>query len=149
MSTDVSVPNRNVNLLYPPFNMLVQKALAACVAAGYKVSIFEAWRSPERQDYLYAQGRTRPGEIVTQAKAWQSFHQYGVACDIAFLPAAGQWSWSGPWDAVADIFLKHSVQHPIKSDTPHFEFLHGLQIGAAAATVRNSSILNLWATLGG
>lgn len=44
--------------------------------------VTEGYRSGARQDQLYAQGRTRPGEIVTNAKAGQSAHNYGLAVDI-------------------------------------------------------------------
>jgi peptidoglycan L-alanyl-D-glutamate endopeptidase CwlK len=45
------------------------------------------------QNALYAQGRTTPGKIVTNAKGGQSFHNYGVAFD--FVPIVGgkaQWN---------------------------------------------------------
>jgi peptidoglycan L-alanyl-D-glutamate endopeptidase CwlK len=47
---------------------------------GYDMAILEGYRSPERQDALAAQGSS-----VTNAKAFQSWHQYGLAADCAFL----------------------------------------------------------------
>ena len=47
---------------------------------GYDMAILEGYRSPERQDALAAQGSN-----VTNAKAFQSWHQYGLAADCAFL----------------------------------------------------------------
>ena len=47
---------------------------------GYDMAILEGYRSPERQDMLAAQGSS-----VTNAKAFQSYHQYGLAADCAFL----------------------------------------------------------------
>jgi peptidoglycan L-alanyl-D-glutamate endopeptidase CwlK len=44
-----------------------------------------ALRSPKEQDLLYAQGRTLPGKIITWAKGWQSYHQYGLAIDLVLL----------------------------------------------------------------
>jgi peptidoglycan L-alanyl-D-glutamate endopeptidase CwlK len=41
----------------------------------------------ESQKALYAQGRTTKGNIVTNAKAGQSFHNYRVAFD--FVPIVG------------------------------------------------------------
>lgn len=38
-------------------------------------------RSMEEQAMLYAQGRSRPGKIITQAKPGQSYHNYGLAFD--------------------------------------------------------------------
>lgn len=53
----------------------------ACARRGVEVLVYCTLRSPEEQDALYAQGRTKPGEIVTRARAWQSWHQYGRAAD--------------------------------------------------------------------
>lgn len=50
---------------------LANQALAG---TGVRLEIIEGYRSPERQDELYALKRTR-------AKAWQSWHQYGLAFD--------------------------------------------------------------------
>ncbi|MGE5451252.1 MAG: M15 family metallopeptidase [Acidobacteriota bacterium] len=49
---------------------------------GYDMALLEGYRSPERQDMLAAKGGH-----VTQAKAWQSYHQYGLAADCAFIRA--------------------------------------------------------------
>lgn len=47
---------------------------------GYDMALLEGYRSPERQNMLAAKG-----SHVTQAKAWQSYHQYGLAADCAFV----------------------------------------------------------------
>jgi hypothetical protein len=39
-------------------------------------------RSFAEQDALYAQGRTKPGKIVTKARGGFSNHNFGVAFDI-------------------------------------------------------------------
>ncbi|AEW85892.1 peptidase M15B and M15C DD-carboxypeptidase VanY/endolysin [Flavobacterium columnare ATCC 49512] len=43
------------------------------------------YRSIDEQNDLYAQGRTKPGKIVTNAKGGQSMHNYGLAFDIVLL----------------------------------------------------------------
>ncbi len=47
---------------------------------GYDMAILEGYRSPERQNKLAAMGSN-----VTNAAAFQSWHQYGLAADCAFL----------------------------------------------------------------
>ena len=47
---------------------------------GYDMALLEGYRSPERQNTLAALG---PG--VTNAAAFQSWHQYGLAADCAFV----------------------------------------------------------------
>ncbi|MDR7049123.1 peptidoglycan L-alanyl-D-glutamate endopeptidase CwlK [Duganella sp. 3397] len=47
---------------------------------GYDMAILEGYRSPERQNMLAGMGTN-----VTNAAAFQSWHQYGLAADCAFL----------------------------------------------------------------
>lgn len=47
---------------------------------GYTVQVVETTRSQERQDALYAQGRTTPGEVVTWTR--NSKHLGGNAADV-------------------------------------------------------------------
>lgn len=47
---------------------------------GYEMVLIEGYRSPERQTELAAKG-----SHVTNAGAYQSYHQYGLAADSAFL----------------------------------------------------------------
>lgn len=49
------------------------------------VRIVQGRRTKEEQDAIYAQGRTKPGKIVTKAKWYQTFHFYGLAVDFAIL----------------------------------------------------------------
>lgn len=47
---------------------------------GYDMVLIEGYRSPERQTQLASMGTQ-----VTNAAAWQSYHQYGLAADSAFM----------------------------------------------------------------
>ncbi|MCU6499422.1 M15 family metallopeptidase [Rugamonas sp. A1-17] len=73
--------NRNWQLLDPDFAqrlLLVFKIMKE--NHGYDMAILEGYRSPERQNTLAAAGPS-----VTNAKAFQSYHQFGLAADCAFL----------------------------------------------------------------
>ncbi|MGY4828184.1 M15 family metallopeptidase [Sphaerotilaceae bacterium SBD11-9] len=47
---------------------------------GYDMALIEGYRSPERQTALASLGAH-----VTNAAAWQSYHQHGLAADSAFM----------------------------------------------------------------
>lgn len=47
---------------------------------GYEMALIEGYRSPERQNLLASLGAH-----VTNAAAWQSYHQHGLAADSAFI----------------------------------------------------------------
>ena len=88
-------PDRNPDHLHPIFRAPVENWLAAVRAAGYHVQVIETFRTAERQDWLYEQGRTRPGAQVTRTR--DSAHEYGVALD--WMPQV--WTgtgWLGTWD---------------------------------------------------
>jgi peptidoglycan L-alanyl-D-glutamate endopeptidase CwlK len=73
--------NRNWQLLDPAFSqrmLLVFRIMKE--RHGYDMAILEGYRSPERQNALAAAGPS-----VTNAKAFQSYHQFGLAADCAFL----------------------------------------------------------------
>lgn len=55
-------------------------------------------RTFEEQAALYAQGRTKPGSIVTKADAGLSFHNYGLAIDIALIIDGKTASWDTKTD---------------------------------------------------
>lgn len=42
-------------------------------------------RTFAEQDALFAQGRTKPGPVVTKARGGQSYHNFGLAIDIVLL----------------------------------------------------------------
>ena len=52
--------------------------LARLSARGYEFVLLEGYRSPERQESLAALGAH-----TTQARAYESRHQYGMAADLA------------------------------------------------------------------
>ena len=74
--------NSELENLHPLMREKVLALTDKLAAVNNPLKIFEGYRTPERQHYLFSQGRTRPGRRVTNADAWSSYHQYGVACDF-------------------------------------------------------------------
>jgi peptidoglycan L-alanyl-D-glutamate endopeptidase CwlK len=73
--------SRDWNLLDPDFRtrlLLVYKIMRE--QYGYEMALLEGYRSPDRQNRL-----AQMGGNVTNAAAFQSYHQYGLASDNAFL----------------------------------------------------------------
>lgn len=70
--------------LHPWLQEKIAKWRKACHKKGYYVAITQGLRTKEDQDKLYAQGRTKPGSIVTNAKGsdYASQHQWGIAFDF-------------------------------------------------------------------
>jgi peptidoglycan L-alanyl-D-glutamate endopeptidase CwlK len=72
--------SRNWGLLHPEFSQRLLLAFKIMKEKyGYQMALLEGYRSPARQDTL-----AKMGNQVTNARAWQSWHQYGLAADCAF-----------------------------------------------------------------
>jgi peptidoglycan L-alanyl-D-glutamate endopeptidase CwlK len=86
MRDAVSVPR--VAALHPKVRKevsdLIEKIESALPLTA-KIRIVQGLRTKDEQDALYAQGRTKEGKIVTNAKFGQSFHCYGLAIDFAIM----------------------------------------------------------------
>src|SRR6478609_736628 len=64
------------------FRPFIQAAKEAAGKLGFEYTAIGGTRSWAEQDKLYAQGRTAPGKIVTQARAGGSWHNFGIALDF-------------------------------------------------------------------
>ncbi|WP_396953756.1 M15 family metallopeptidase [Neobacillus mesonae] len=65
---------------------------------GITVVITDGFRSSEDQDRLYEKGRTASGNIVTNAKGGQSYHNFGLAVDFALKTPSGNIIWDRQYD---------------------------------------------------
>ncbi len=87
-------------LVVPALKAAVEAAAAALEAQGTFLCVYQGLRTAAQQNALYAQGRTAPGHIVTNAKAGQSNHNYGLAVDVVpYLSGDGgelNWNVSSP-----------------------------------------------------
>lgn len=122
--------------LHPTFLAALTTLEASLAADGIPLALFEGARSPFRQAELYAQGRgTGPtGRTVTRAKAWQSFHQFGIAADFVF-NVNGAWTWDEPrpglWSRYTDLARAAGLR-TLDFERPHVELpvaLQPLQVG--------------------
>ena len=113
--------SRDLTLLHPKLQALIPKIIAECAAQGLPVLITDGMRSKEEQDELYAQGRTKPGQIVTSVRYPNSMHNWGVAFDfcrnvkdreyddtdnffyrVAFVAKQYGLAWGGDWRSFKD-----------------------------------------------
>ena len=92
-----------------------------CKEEGLKILVYCGYRSNEDQEKLYKQGRSVKGKKVTNAKAGQSFHNYGRAID--FVPIKnGESSWDDTASYLkAQRIGKEFGLRPISWELPHLE----------------------------
>ena len=87
------INSRKVEDLHPKVQELCKQFINVCAKEGIEVLITSTFRDFESQNELYAQGRTRPGKKVTNAKGGQSFHNFKVAFDfVPIVNGKAQWN---------------------------------------------------------
>jgi peptidoglycan L-alanyl-D-glutamate endopeptidase CwlK len=122
-----------LDALHPKLQELAKQHIAKCKEAGIDLLIYCTYRSIEEQNALYAQGRTKPGKKVTNAKGGQSYHNFRVAYDCGPV-INGKIAWNRE-----DLFKKIGVIGEsiglewgghFKSivDLPHFQYTGGLAL---------------------
>ncbi|OMF98169.1 M15 family metallopeptidase [Paenibacillus sp. FSL R7-0337] len=80
--------------LHPAVLAAANALIERSYSRGVPILITQGLRTVAEQDALYAQGRTKPGGIVTNARGGFSYHNYGLAVDFALLlPDASNVSW--------------------------------------------------------
>lgn len=74
--------SRDIKLLHPELQLIINEFYIKCKESNLNVLITETFRTKQEQDALYAQGRTTAGNIVTNVKYPNSAHCWGVAFDF-------------------------------------------------------------------
>ena len=120
--------SRDITMCHPELQEKAVKLIVECKKQGLIVKLGECFRSAAEQDALYAQGRTKPGNIVTNAKgsSYSSMHQWGVAFDIIRNDGKGAYNNSDGWfNKVGRIGkalgLEWGGDWTSPVDTPHFQ----------------------------
>lgn len=124
--------SRKLEDLLPTVEAAARRALANIDKDGVDYLVTCTYRTREEQADLYAQGRTKPGRKVTNAKPGQSLHQYRVALDI--YPAVnGKIDFAGSqtkaWQTIAKHFIAEGFEWAYNwkrfREMPHFQMTKG------------------------
>lgn len=132
---------QRIEKLHPFVKEEVKQIIEECdiaLTGKAKIRVTQGLRSFEEQEKLYALGRITKDKKVTNAKAGQSIHNYGLAVDICLITdgKAVSWDTAKDWDndGIADwyecvkIFAKYGWDWggnwKTLKDLPHFEKRH-------------------------
>lgn len=111
--------------LLPEVQSYARALVHKAADAGVTIKIISGLRTYQEQDALYAQGRTTPGDKVTNAKGGQSNHNFGIAFDIGVFEGNKYLSDSPKYKTVgilgADLGLEWGGNWKTITDQPHFQ----------------------------
>lgn len=96
--------------------------------SGYNLRITQGYRSIEQQNELYAQGRTKAGQIVTKAKGGDSLHNYGLAFDVVDKDKGYNVDWNKIGQIGKDAGLEWGGDWKSFQDRPHFQYTGGYSL---------------------
>ena len=128
------INSRSLDELIPQAKERVEKFLALCKENNIDLIITSTYRDAESQNALYAQGRTTPGKIVTNAKAGDSWHNWRCAVDVVPL-VNGKPDWDGShpvWAEIGRLGKEAGLEwagewHSFK-ELAHFQYTGGLTL---------------------
>lgn len=124
------ITSRSLNDLLPPVKERAERLIALAKEAGIDLLVTCTYRDFEAQTRLYAQGRGLPGQIVTWARAGDSWHNWQRAFDVVPIRNGKPvWSTRGEdgkvWAKVGELGQSLGLEwggswerHP---DYPHFQ----------------------------
>lgn len=125
------INSRNLEDLLPTVRAKARAMLEVCAAQGIDVLVTSTYRDKESQEELYAQGRTKPGKIVTKARGGQSWHNYKCAFDVVPLRNGKPvWDDSDPiWQTIGKIGESVGLEWAGRwlnfREYPHFQYTGG------------------------
>lgn len=143
--------SRSIEDLHPALSPLCRRHIEMCAKIGIGVYVTQTLREKAVQEALWMKGRDAsgnivvPSQVVTHARPGWSWHEYGLAYDLALQTPEGTITWN-------DIDMNHDLvldwmQVGIEGeklgltwggrwkklrDMPHFELTDGLSIGVVA-----------------
>ncbi|MEW9676087.1 M15 family metallopeptidase [Lentibacillus sp. L22] len=94
LGEDAPIPSE----LHPKVEKNKNILLEQAADINIDVVITEETRPIDEQNELYAQGRSTSGDIVTNARGGESYHNYGLAIDYALRKDNGEITWDTQYD---------------------------------------------------
>jgi len=127
------INSRSLDDLAPPVKQRAEAFIAAAKAKGIDLLVTSTYRDNESQNALYAQGRTAPGNIVTRAKAGQSWHNWRCALDVVpLVNGKAIWDDQAMWKQVGEIGkscgLEWAGDWVTFKEFPHFQYTGGMTL---------------------
>ncbi len=143
----------NLAKINPQVANRIRLAAADLKAQGITIRVTSSYRTFAEQDALYAQGRTKPGGIVTNARGGQSLHNYGLAVDVVPI-VNGQPKWDVPestWQKIGAAGKKQGLEWGGNwtsfKDRPHFQLTGGKSVTTLLSEYRanGGNLPKIWA----
>ena len=116
---------KTIATLLPEVRPLARALVQKAAQNGIQIKILSGLRTYAEQEALYAQGRTKPGNKVTNARGGYSNHNFGIAFDVGVFEGTKYLGESPKYKAVGalgmDLGLEWGGSWKTIVDQPHFQ----------------------------
>lgn len=127
------INSRKIEDLNPVVAAKCKAFISACKKEGIDVLITSTYRDNEAQNAIYAQGRSKAGRIVTNAKGGQSFHNYRLAFDfVPIVNGKAQWNDARTFKRCREIGESLGLQG-LSFEMAHLQWTGGLSLAQLRA----------------
>ncbi|RJS59326.1 peptidoglycan-binding protein [Bacillus sp. PK3_68] len=135
--------DRRLKDVHPLLAEKARELIRQAHSKGIYILITQGLRTIAEQNELYAQGREKPGEIVTNAKGGYSYHNFGLAFDFVIASSDGTavyWNenvdtnkdgkkdWYQVGQLGKSLGLEWGGDFRSFKDPPHFQLTFGLSL---------------------
>lgn len=124
------------------FEAFLAAAAPILTKHGVTFEVLSGLRSYAQQAALFAQGRTKPGTVVTNARPGSSWHNYGLAIDLGLfrhgvyldekIPSLANQVYADLGALAKAMNIEWAGYWTTFTETPHFQYRPGLPSIAAA-----------------
>jgi peptidoglycan L-alanyl-D-glutamate endopeptidase CwlK len=150
-----TVSETRLSEVYSGLAVLVRQMADQLAAEGIDIRVTQSLRTIAEQEALYAEGRTAPGNVVTDAQGGTSWHNFGLAVDVAPLTPQGvDWNTSHPvWQRIVAVgtglgMVAGAIWRTFP-DWPHFQLTGTFPVtpnDAARALLAGGGLPDVWKT---
>ncbi len=142
--------SRNIDDLVENARSRCKAWVETCRAHSIEILVYCTFRPASEQDELYAQGRSRPGPVVTWARGGQSWHQARRAWDaVPMVAGKPLWGFStqlAPWQVYIDeaerLGIEWAGHWQSCREYVHLQVTDGLTLPAALELIATLGLAN-------
>ena len=136
----------NIATLVPKAQRAARQFMAATKPFKYTVQILSGGRTYAQQSAIYAQGRSKPGRVVTNAPAGSSNHNFGIAFDVGIFEGKTYFTGATRAQTQAYLDLRKLTKPAVldldwggdwrsSKDYPHYELHTGMSTRSVRAAL--------------
>lgn len=127
------INSRSLEYLLPVVRTRAEHHIKACALERIDIVVTSTFRDHASQQVLYNQGRTLPGDIVTNAEPGYSLHNWQCAYDVVpVVMGKAIWKDKDLWLEIGEIGeacgLEWAGRWKTFKESAHFQYTNGLTI---------------------